>query len=118
MATHGTINGDVVRPVGEFSPHDVGAQRHREDGRGPGEREDLAEATGAGLSDSPETRSLVSVVPIAFAMGFVVMWSRADRGSRHYVAAIWMRFPQVSSSTAVVTGPISVGCWVKARRVP
>src|SRR5919107_2258502 len=28
-------------------------------------------------------------------------------------AAIWMRLPQVSSRTAVVTGPISAGCWVK-----
>ena len=27
--------------------------------------------------------------------------------------AIWIRLPQVSSKTAVVTGPISVGSWVK-----
>ena len=25
--------------------------------------------------------------------------------------AIWMRFPQVSSNTAVVTGPMSTGSW-------
>ena len=29
------------------------------------------------------------------------------------IAAIWIRLPQVSSSTAVVTGPISAGSWVK-----
>ena len=28
--------------------------------------------------------------------------------------AIWMRFPHVSSKTAVVTGPIAVGGWVNS----
>ena len=32
--------------------------------------------------------------------------------------AIWIRLPQVSSKTAVVTGPISVGSWVKRTPSP
>lgn len=30
----------------------------------------------------------------------------------YFRCAIWIRFPQVSSNTAVVTGPISAGSWV------
>ncbi len=38
--------------------------------------------------------------------------------SGHVVLAIWMRLPQVSSKTAVVTGPISRGCWVNRTPSP
>ena len=42
-------------------------------------------------------------------------WSRSgltlSRRAGQLVAAIWMRLPQVSSKTAVVTGPMFAGCW-------
>lgn len=34
------------------------------------------------------------------------------------MAWIWIRFPQVSSNTAVVTGPMAVGGWVKTTPSP
>ena len=42
-----------------------------------------------------------------------LLLSRSEMtGQAACIAAIWMRLPQVSSKTAVVTGPISVGGWV------
>src|SRR5690606_12377802 len=38
----------------------------------------------------------------------------ASGSRRRYATGLvnWMRFPQVSSNTAVITGPISAGSWV------
>ena len=41
-------------------------------------------------------------------LGRAINWEPADYGS----LMIWMRLPQVSSNTAEVTPPISVGSWV------
>src|SRR5690606_479751 len=39
--------------------------------------------------------------------------ARLSRTGQEFCCAIWIRLPQVSSNTAVVTGPMSTGSWVK-----
>ena len=65
-------------------------------------------ASRASSASSSRSRSPRSAPPRAAPAG-----SRSGPHRAQPIWAIWMRLPQVSSRTAVVTGPISVGSWVK-----
>ena len=55
------------------------------------------------------TTKVTTAGPAAAEMKAETRTVERDVDDNQLDAAIWMRLPQVSSSTAVVTGPIAVG---------